>query len=60
MILKQGWYDYSYETTNIPDLIERSYFETENIYEVFMYFKPMGARGDELVGYYKVNFNRRR
>lgn len=60
MLLKQGWYDYSYETTSDPSLIERSFYETENLYEVFVYFQPMGARGDELVGYFRTNFNRQR
>lgn len=60
-LLKQGWYDYAYMVNGRnPQEIERSFYETENIYEVMVYFKPMGARGDELVGYYKVNFNRNR
>lgn len=60
VLLKQGWYDYAYETLGDPTQIDRSFYETENLYEVFVYFREMGARGDELVGYYKLNFNRRR
>ncbi len=59
--LKQGWYDYTYalgiENTS---LIDKSFFETENQYEVFVYFRAMGARGDKLVGYQRVNYNSRR
>jgi hypothetical protein len=60
VILKQGWYDYSYETEEQPYVIERSFFETENLYEVFLYYRAMGARGDELIGYFKVNHRRNR
>jgi len=60
LLLKQGWYDYAYEAESNPTLFERSFYETENLYEVFVYFQAMGARGDKLVGYYRLNFNRRR
>ena len=60
LLLKQGWYDYAYETERDPTLFERSFYETENLYEVFVYFQAMGARGDKLVGYYRLNLNRRR
>lgn len=60
-LLKQGWYDYAYMVNGRdPQEIERSFYETENLYEVFVYFRPMGARGDQLVGYYRTNFNRNR
>ena len=60
--LKQGWYDYLYwdADPNAPNSIERSFFETENLYEVFVYFKPVGSRGDLLVGYHRIDYNRRR
>jgi len=60
VLLKQGWYDYAYETVEDPAVMDKSFYETENLYEVFVYFKAMGARGDALVGYYRLNFNRRR
>lgn len=57
-LLKQGWYDYSYVIKGPePQEIDRTFYETENLYEVFVYFRPMGARGDQLVGYFKTNFN---
>lgn len=59
-LLKQGWYDYIYTSNSNPSAFERSFFETENVYEIFVYFKPIGSRGDELVGYSRIDFNRRR
>lgn len=59
-VLKQGWYDYTYVLASDENAIDKSFYETENLYEVFVYYKPMGGRGDLLVGYYKLNFNRRR
>ena len=60
--LKQGWYDYFYwiDDPTEPYALENSFFETENFYEVFVYFRGIGSRGDELVGYTNVNFNNRR
>ncbi|WP_295772907.1 DUF5103 domain-containing protein [uncultured Mucilaginibacter sp.] len=55
--LKQGVYDYQYTllnpTTNKPDStpIEGSYFETENEYQLLVYYRPPGSRWEELVGY---------
>jgi len=64
LLLKQGWYDYQYAlpTKGGFDLepIEGSHFQTENEYEVFVYYRDMGSRYDELIGYTTVNVNRRR
>lgn len=62
LILKQGWYNYMYWSADPLDEqeIERNFFETENLYEVFVYFRAMGSRGDELIGYGRVNYNNRR
>jgi hypothetical protein len=62
ILLKQGWYDYMYWSADPLDEqeIERNFFETENLYEVFVYFRAMGSRGDELIGYGRVNYNDRR
>lgn len=60
-LLKQGWYNYMYVMdSQEPDRLEKSFFETENLYEIFVFFRPMGARGDQLVGYQKINYNSRR
>jgi hypothetical protein len=59
-LLKQGWYDYAFISANDLNYFEQSFFQTENTYEVFVYFRPIGARGDELVGYYRIDYNNRR
>ena len=60
-LLKQGWYNYVYSvSSNDPYRIEQSFFDTENLYEILVYFKPLGARGDQLVGYARINYNARR
>lgn len=56
IFLKQGVYDYSYVWVDKSDkadisALEGSYFETENEYQVLVYYKPAGARWEELVGY---------
>lgn len=56
LLLKQGVYDYQYvwvDKSNKPDdiLLEGSYFETENEYQVLVYYRPANARWEELVGY---------
>ncbi len=64
LLLKQGWYDYQYafETPNgyDSDPIEGSFFETENEYEVLVYYRALGSRYDQLVGYVYLHPNRRR
>ena len=55
--LKQGVYDYQYAllnpTTGKPDStpLEGSFFETENEYQMLVYYRPPGSRWEELVGY---------
>lgn len=65
VILKQGIYDYQYmwvnpttkQTNNQP--IEGSYFETENDYQILVYYRPPGSRWEELIGYKSINSGRR-
>ena len=55
LFLKQGWYNYfiDYNQTGKPDYsLEGSFFETENLYEIFVYFRDFNDRADRLVGYY--------
>lgn len=60
-LLKQGVYDYEFvwvdNETSKPDFttLEGSYFETENDYQILVYYKPVGARWQELVGYRLIN-----
>jgi hypothetical protein len=57
LLLKQGLYDYKYfvkdlQTGKVSDTeIEGSFFETENSYQVFVYYKSPGSRCEELIGY---------
>lgn len=59
--LKQALYDYIYVTkdkkTNALDteVTEGNWWETENIYTILIYYKPLGGRVEELVGMTQVN-----
>ncbi len=58
--LKQGLYDFKYiwldENGNFDDKIfEGSFFETENSYQVLVYYRKPGGRWDELAGFSSVN-----
>jgi hypothetical protein len=61
LLLKQGFYNYSYITKADKDNIvtfentEGNYWGTENAYTVLVYYRPFGARVDELIGYNTVN-----
>ncbi len=55
-LLKQGAYNYQYfysENGQSPSAsrFEGDYWATEDEYEVFVYFRPMGGQYDQLVGY---------
>lgn len=57
--MKQGVYDYHYvwvENKEIDDVIfDGSYFETENNYQIFFYYRKPGSRWQELIGYSQIN-----
>ena len=63
LLLKQGYFAYSYITKNSNDkkaissfeLTDGNYWETENTYTVFAYYKSFSGRHDELVGYTTIN-----
>jgi len=64
ILLKQGWYDYQYQVrsqsaTLPPYYFEGSHYETENIYEIFVYYKPFQPHTDLLIGYLKLSVNPR-
>jgi hypothetical protein len=64
LFLKQGWYDYQYGLKSEhgwdTEPFEGTHFQTENEYEVFFYYRDMGSRYDELIGYTVLNANKRR
>ncbi|MDQ3683467.1 MAG: DUF5103 domain-containing protein [Bacteroidota bacterium] len=62
LFLKQGFYNYNYITQptdkkGYPDfsVTEGNYWGTENTYTVLVYYRPFGARADELIGYAAAN-----
>jgi hypothetical protein len=62
LFLKQGYYNYAYATlpsdkSGYPDfsLTEGNYWGTENSYTVLVYYRPFGARADELIGFTALN-----
>ena len=62
LFLKQGYYSYLYATQPygsraFPDFsqTEGNYYGTENSYTILVYYRPFGARADELVGYSQLN-----
>jgi hypothetical protein len=60
LLLKQGVYDYTYvwvdKAGKADDIaLEGSHFETENDYQVLVYYHPPTARWEELVGYKALN-----
>jgi hypothetical protein len=61
LFLKQGVYDYEYvwvdKSTGKPDdvALEGSYFDTENKYQLLVYYRPPSGRWEELIGYKVLN-----
>ena len=54
-ILKQGVYNYQFKSKNPPNVtLEGNYAQTENLYEVLVYYQKPGTRYDSLVGYTTV------
>lgn len=64
LLLKQGWYDYQYGLASSEgfrtEYFEGEHFQAENQYEIFVYYREMGSRYDELIGYTVLNPNKRR
>ncbi len=60
--IKQGWYDYQYvvKSTALPSYyIEGTHFETENNYEIFVYYRAFQPQADLLIGYIQLEDNSR-
>ena len=58
VLLKQGAYNYQYldnkDYIKSTASIEGNYFNTENAYSVFVYYRPSGRRYDMLVGFLQI------
>ncbi len=62
LLLKQGWYDYQYQVvadTLNYNYLEGNHYETENEYEILVYYRPMTFRSDLLIGYRSTTINPR-
>jgi hypothetical protein len=61
-LLKQGWYNYLYKAVDAQGNtinLEGNHFETENEYEIFVYYKSLQPRADLLAGYLRIVRNQR-
>jgi len=63
LLLKQGFYDYQYWVPSSSTLdsneLEGNHFQTENVYEVLIYYRPFQPNVDLLVGYFPIPVNAR-
>ncbi len=65
-LLKQGYYNYDFAVGGarggVPNEVyfEGSHQETENQYDLLVYYRPPGTRTDLLIGYRAVDMNSRR
>lgn len=66
ILLKQGIYNYNYAVAQPGSdkrdetLLEGSFFNTENTYEIIAYFRPLGSRADLIIGYKVMYHNTRK
>jgi hypothetical protein len=61
-LMKQGWYDYQYVVRSRelpPYYLEGSHFQTENSYEILVYYRPFKPNADLLIGYVRLEKNQR-
>ncbi|MBC7388387.1 MAG: DUF5103 domain-containing protein [Opitutaceae bacterium] len=63
LLLKQGFYNYQYILLN-SKVAERNYFEgdfsqTENYYDIIVYYRPANQFNDIVIGYESVNYRGR-
>jgi hypothetical protein len=62
-LMKMGYYNYAYVTVNraepggLPsfEFTEGNHFETENYFDILVYYRTLGGRSDRLVGIYSAN-----
>jgi hypothetical protein len=63
LLLKQGFYNYSYVTLPVKksnetfsyENTEGNYWGTENSYQVLVYYRSFGGRSDELIAFSTLN-----
>jgi hypothetical protein len=65
ILLKTGQYNFQYifledgATKPTFKKTEGNYFEAENEYNILVYYRPIGARYDRLIGYKNLSSRRR-
>jgi hypothetical protein len=62
LLLKQGWYNYQYYVESDkfpPNHLEGNHFQTENVYEILVYYRPFQPNADLLIGYFALPVNAR-
>ncbi len=60
VLLKQGYYDYQLRQPDADGkgstlLTDGDFYETENEYTIYVYYRAQGERYDRLVGYSRIN-----
>ncbi len=61
-LMKQGYYNYQYvfkprgngPTTTL--FTEGNFYQTENMYYIYVYYRPFAARTDSLVGFFPIQY----
>lgn len=59
VLLKLGYYNYQFLTRNNDGRMallpgDGNFYQTENTYQAFVYYRPVGGRTDNLVGYGEI------
>ena len=62
-LLKQGYYNYDFAVAGAKGAnevyFEGTHYETENNYDLLVYYRPPGTRTDLLIGYQMIDMNSR-
>jgi Domain of unknown function (DUF5103) len=65
-LIKQGYYNYYFALRPTDgskpvdyQYFEGSRFETENVYDMLVYYRAPGTRYDQIIGYQQITFNSR-
>jgi hypothetical protein len=61
-LLKQGYYNFMLSTYQANGIVDEKYFEnsyadTENFYDLLVYYRPPGTRADLLISYVALNLH---
>lgn len=64
VLLKQGQYNYCYAMNSGNGKLDNTYLEgsyniTQNVYDILVYYRPIGTLSDQVIGYSSVNYQGR-